>query len=212
MLRIHSGRWGGALGTIVGILMLASTAQGALINVGDTLFPAPGEADPAGPFVVVASLSQPFNAGTFSGVLTSEVLTGDTSNPFGGVTFTYRVSNSPNSQNVEARLTVNGYTGWQTDGGYQIPLSGLRPALADRQTADVVGFSFLAAPLGVGPIQPGQQSTLLVIQTNAPTWTGSFASVIDGSVATIPTFGPAPEPATLSLLALSALAMIRRRR
>ena len=108
-----------------------------MINVGQTLFPAPGEADPAGPYVVVASLSQPFNAGTFSGVLTSEVLIGDTSNSLGGVTFTYRVSNSPDSQNVEARLTVNGYTGWLTDGGYQLPLTGLSPALADRQTADV---------------------------------------------------------------------------
>lgn len=212
MSSIFSSRWGRALGTVAGVLLLAGSAQGALINVGQTLFPAPGETDPTGPYVVVASLAQPFNTGTFSGVLTSQVLMGDTSNLLGGLTFTYRVSNNQGSQNVEARLTVNGYTGWTTDGGYQIPLTGLSPALADRQTADVVGFSFLSAPLGVGPIQPGQQSTLLVVQTNAPTWTGSFASVIDGTVATIPTFGPAPEPATLTLLALSAAALIRRRR
>lgn len=206
-LRWRAFGWAG----VAAFCLLGATAQAGLLDVGQTLFPAPAEADPTGG-LVVDFLLQPFNAGTFTGVLTSAVIQGDPSNPLGGLTFTYQVSNDSTSQNVQARLTVNGFAGWSTDASYQIPVTGISPALADRITADVVGWSFLSQPLGLGPIQPGQQSALLVVQSNAPDWKGSVASVIDGSVATIPTFGPVPEPTTLALLAVGGIAVARRRR
>ncbi len=84
------------------------------------------------------------------------------------------------------------------------------PGFIDRQVSDVVGFSFFRAPLGNGAITAGGTSALLVLQTNAPSYTSSIASVIDGTVATVPTYAPTPEPATVVLLALGFL--IRRPR
>jgi hypothetical protein len=46
---------------------------------------------------------------------------------------------------------------------------------------DVVGFSFLSLPLGLGKIEAGQNSVLLVVQTNARQFVTTNAAVIDGS-------------------------------
>ena len=197
---------------LIGALCSANVATAAPLVTGQTIYPAPGEPDPVGGQVACGPLVAHFTTATFSGVLTSTVIAGDASNPYGGLTFTYTVSNDASSVNVEARLSVNGYSTSLTDASFQTPPSGVQPTYVDRPTADVVGFSFLGMPVGFGAIQPGQQSSLLVIQTNSPVCTNSFASVIDGAVATIPTYAPTPEPSALALLGLGAFALIRRRR
>ena len=191
----------------------APFAQAAPLIVGGSIFPTPAEPDPVGGQTVCGPLVAPYSTATFSGTLTSAVIFGDTTNPYGGLTFTYVVSNDASSSNVNARLSVNGYDGFLTDASYQVPASGVVPTYVDRQLpGDVVGFSFLGMPVGFGAIEPGQSSSLLVIQTNATTCSNSFASVIDGAIATIPTYAPAPEPTALALLSLGSLVMIRRRR
>jgi len=211
----------GRVAFAVCVLISAGLAQAAPLGIGATLFPVSGELDPTGgvPVSACPAVRLPFNSSTFSGFLTSSVLTGDPSNPLGGLTFTYWLENNPTSINVNARLTVNDWTGFLTDASYQSLLpggppanAGVRPAYTDRLTADVVGFSFLGAPIGFGPISPGAYSALLVVQTNAPTCVGTIASVIDGTVATVNTYGPAPEPSTLALLGLAGITLIRRRR
>ena len=52
-----------------------------------------GETDPTGG-TVLSSLSAPFVAGTYSGTLISQVISGDPSNPLGGLTFTYLLTNN----------------------------------------------------------------------------------------------------------------------
>jgi len=179
-----------------------------------------GEPDPTGG-VVVSSLTAPFAAATYSGTLISQVIAGDPSNPLGGLTFTYLLSNNAGSSNAIERLTVVGYAGWGTDVSYQTPVPALHlpPPTNDRDaTGNVMGFSF-SNPVNVGPplgfvgngvLAAGDTSALIVIQTNAPSFQPTIENVIDGSVTALNSYGPAtsiPEPSTLVLAGLGALGL-----
>lgn len=200
---------------IAGIVLAAAVAaQAAPLNTGQTLFPVPAEPDPTGGLVVAGGIALPFVSGNFTGTLTSTVISNDPSNPFGpaALTFTYRLTNDQTSLNNIERLTVNGWTGWGSDASYQVPAAGIIPTLVDRLSADVIGFSFFNPPVGGGVVQPGQASSLLVVQTNATAWTNTIANVQDGTNAQVPTYSPAPEPAAAGLAAIGLLSVIRRRR
>lgn len=168
--------------------------------------------------VIAGGVPVPFVAATFTGTLTTSVISGDTSNPYGGLTFVYQVSSviGPPSGEID-RVTVNGYAGFLVDASYQSPpLAGLAPTLNNRSASgDVVGFSFIGFPVGPGTVLPGMTSALLVLQTDAQFYQPTIASVIDGSVAMVPSFSPAvPEPSTLALgiCALGTLLVYARRR
>lgn len=178
-----------------------------------------GEPDPTGGVVVAGGVPVPFVALTFTGTLTSTVIAGDPSNPYGGLTFTYQISNDPGSPNAINRLTVQDaeLPLFLTDVSYQTPAAGVIPTLMGRPTADVVGWSWIAPILGSGVILPGTTSAVVVIQTNALYWKPIVANVIDGSTANPPSFGPTvPEPSGLVLAGLGsvglALGLLRRRR
>jgi hypothetical protein len=186
------------------VLSFSVTAAAAPLGAGGLLFPAPAEPDPTGGLLIAGGVPVPFASINYSGMLTSSVIAGDPSNPYGGLTFTYLLASDPTSVNVISRLTVNGYAGFLTDASYQVPPGGVLPAYIDRPTADVVGFSFISFPIGSGLITPGSNSALLIVQTDAPAYTTSFASVIDGTVVSPPIFAPIPEPGT-AMLVLSLL-------
>lgn len=216
----------GAFVLSTGLLMTSAAWAVPLVPSANQL--AVGEPDPTGG-IVVASLSAPFVAGTYSGTLISQVISGDPSNPLGGLTFTYLLSNNPGSINAMERLTVTRYAGWGTDVSYQtpVPAGHLAPTTNDRDaTGDVMGFSFsnpvfVGPPLGTignGVLSAGKTSALLVIQTNAPSYQPTIANVIDGSVTALNSYAPAtsiPEPATMGLALMGAvgvaLAMRRTR-
>ena len=158
---------------------------------GATLYPAPGEPDPT-VGAPLASMSVSFSAAPlYTGTLKSEVYNNDISNPYGGLTFVYQVSNDLASLDPIHRLTINNFSGFSIDASYQIE-SGLEATLIDRSAAGTEGFAFFAFPVGPGEIAPGHTTGLLVLQTNASTFVPTFASVIDGTVTSVASFSPAP--------------------
>lgn len=209
------------------VLTFANAAQATIIISGQTEF-ATAEVPPLNANLLdskVVNLVAP----TFTGKLYSEVYSGDEANDLGGLTFVYWVENSgPNSL---ARLTVSSFTGFETDMGY-VPTDedpdAVLPTLVDRSLGadpldetggDVVGFSFIGAPLGSGKIVPGKHSNLLIVRTNAEAYTVTTAAVINGSTANPASFAPTaviPEPSTLALASLGFVGLvgmtIRRRR
>jgi len=198
-----------ALGCIFGALV-ASPAWAIPVAPGASALSS-AEPDPVGGALLFSTGPLPYASGAFSGTLISSVIAGDGSNPLGGLTFIYDLVNSPASIDSVGRLTVTGYTGWLTDMSFQTPPIGLPPTTMDRSlNSNVVGFSFVAPPLGAGALPPGMPSAKLVVQTNAPAFVPSLANVIDGTVAQVPSLAPVPEPASMLLLAAGLLVGVRR--
>jgi hypothetical protein len=191
--------------------LMASVAWAIPMAPGTSAFAAL-EPDPVGGVAGVPLVS-PLAGAAFTASVTSTVITGDLTNPFGGLTFVYEVANSRASTDALGRLTLTGYSGWLTDMSYQAG-PGAAPTTMDRSVSgggNVVGYSFVAVPLP-STLQPGVTSMLLVVQTNAPSWTKATGYVIDGSIASGDIYAPAvPEPASLLLLTGGVGILLKRR-
>jgi hypothetical protein len=188
------------------------TAHAAPLTAGQT-FAAPGEADPTGGTVIANSGAVAFSGSpgptAFSGTLTSKVIQNDPSNPLGGLTFTFQLTNSNTSLSSLSRLTTDDFTGFLTDVSYQTPAAGTAPTSVDRNTAAVVGWTY--AIIGNGQVNPGSSSALMVVQTNAQGFGNVTANILGGTGATAASFGPVPEPASIAFLSLGGLVLRRRR-
>ncbi len=198
---------------------VASQAHGAALVPGSVLIPGAAEPDPVGATLVATTGPVPFVVpGSFSGSLTSSAYSPDPTNPLGGYTFTYLITNDAASANSIGRMTVGEFLGWATDGSYQVPVAGVAPASIDRNVSgDVVGFNFVPTPVDplTGFLGPGASSALLVVQTDAPFYAPSLANLIDGGVTSVAALGPAvPEPSTIALVlgSLVTLGVYRLRR
>jgi hypothetical protein len=152
----------------------------------------------------------------------------DPLNAFGAnnLDFVYQIFNSAASPDAVGRATAVNFTGFMVDAGYDptggtdfgAPYvnGGVTPQLVDRLSQDVIGFAF-ATPNPNLAIKPGQNSTTLIIQTNATNFTRGFLNIIDGGTTTVNAFQPltaVPEPASFAMIGagLLALAGIRRMR
>lgn len=202
------------------IASLATQAHGAALVPGSVLIPGAAEPDPVGATLITSTGAVPFVVpGSFTGTLTTTVYGPDPSNPLGGLTFTYLISNDASSSNSIGRLTVGEFLGFATDGSYQVPVAppAVAPASIDRNVSgDVVGFNFVPTPVDplTGFLSPGVSGALLVIQTDAPAYAPSIANLIDGGVASVASLGPVPEPSTIALVvgSLVTLGVYRLRR
>jgi len=179
------------------------------------------------PGTLLASLSAPFAStlGTDSGTLISAVY----AESGGTLDFYYQLLNNPTGAkcggagqvacNPLSRLTDSSFDsvatslGFRTDTGGPFVVGSVAPTTGDRNPGgDVVGFNF--GPPESSKIAPGTNSDILVISTDATTFSSGNASVIDGGVATVASFAPAPvpEPGSILLLASGMLGMFAMRR
>ncbi len=147
----------------------------------------------------------------FSGTLISSVWSGDTSNPYSGLTFTYQLSSAPGSLHTIDRLTLNSFSGLLTDVGYNG--TGIVPIRAIRPGSDLIAFDFENV-LFQPTLGPGLSSATLVIQTDSPYWNIGNGSVINGATANLSAFAPVavPEPTSMALVGLGIAAFLLRRK
>jgi hypothetical protein len=171
------------------------------------------------PGILLADMTTDFtystSAGTNSGTIESAVY-----NDGGTLDFYYQISNSDSSATALARLTATDFAGFTTNaafrsdgstlGGTTFVNGELPPITADSNVdGSVIGFSFYPPTTPNPEIGPGQQSYVLIISTNATTYSVGNASIIDGGTDTVAAFQPGsvPEPASLGLLGFGLIAL-----
>ncbi len=152
-----------------------------------------------------------FTSANLTGKLQSKVWVEDESNPFGGLTFSYRLVNTGECEDFLGWFSLNGFAGLGVDvnysGGGVAPRTGTRSA-----SGDVISFGFFDRDRDE-TFEPGASSAWLIVQTSAQIW-GVNQSVGVGaeSVAAV-VFSPVvvPEPTTVALMALAGVVLLTRR-
>lgn len=148
-----------------------------------------------------------------TGTYEAWVLSGDSTNAWGGLDFIIQVN--PSTGDI-GRVTTSPFDSFLVDAGYTTKLNGVSspgtdaPSNMDRNSSNVIGFNFIPAMTSGG-------SEYLVIQTNAASYTLGSISIIDSGTDNVLGFAPTavPAPASLwggaGLLGLMGIFGMRRR-
>jgi hypothetical protein len=198
------------IGVACGTLLLGVSTIQAIPLAPNSSILLPSEAEPVGASLVTSSTIN-FSALTFSGALTSKVWANDASNPFGGLTFTYELSNDFSSTDPIDRFTLSSYSGFLVDASYFG--AGIVPTAVTRNPAgNQISFNFSGISEGI--LIQGTSSPVLILQTDSTVWQVSNAAVINSSSVNVATYAPlaVPEPTAAALVVLGALALGLRRK
>jgi hypothetical protein len=182
---------------------------------------------------MVANETVALNSLTFTANLSAAVFSGTNSVCTGAncLTFAYQVTDTggvDNGTGIIEDLTASAFTGFNTDVGDEtlaivaapFTAGGTAPATVDRSLSGpgaVISFDYPNTVGGTSNLNPGNHTTVLIVETNAVnfTTTGLF-SAIDGATATVNAYAPSaasPEPASMALIgcALIGLSFLRKR-
>lgn len=162
---------------------------------------------------LVAQTNFSFTSGSFSGTLASKVWADDESNPLGGLTFTYKLSNSSSCLDSLGLFALRGFANSLVDLNYSG--SGIAPRTVSRSiSGSEITFGFFTRH-GAETLLPGDSSAWLVIQTSCDTWGVNQLVGMDAFEVFAATFAPVavPEPTTgLLTVVVTALGMVVAKR
>jgi hypothetical protein len=203
-------------------LLMAVPMSATPLTVGGVVFTSDDTAAPTGT-ILASILNGAYNTAAVTGTYSTWVVR----NAGGTLDFYYQIFVDATSVDPVGRATMFNFGALgaslvdvvsRIDGNTVLGAGALDggqlPLFADR-TGTTVGFQYKPIPgLASDPIIPGSYSSILGIKTNATAYTAGVLNVIDGSVAAVDAFQPAPEPGTYAMLGagLLGLAMLRRKR
>lgn len=196
------------------ILMLAGLSsilqtEAAVLNPAATITLRSAHEPEDGHLLVSTNFT--FASATFAGQLTSKVWANDESNPFGGLTFVYRLTNTGDCTDSLGWFDLSGFAGSLVDVNYSG--SGVAPRSATRSSSGAkITFGFFDRD-GDETLLASDTSAWLVIQTDRTTWGLSQLVGMDSEQVAVTTFAPVavPEPTVAAVMALAGALMATRR-
>jgi len=206
-----------ALAAILVTAVAAAPARATVLGPGGTVTapnPTFGPIAYSGGTVLVSVANEaPVVFSGIDGTLTTEVIR----ESGGTLDFLYQiVAASSNTTNIQ-RVTATSFGGFSTDvqwgtagTPFSTPTMAGTVASADRSLdGTTVGWSFTSAGVAAG-----QESYVLIIKTNATSYTTGSTFAIDGGIMSFNSYAPSgtvasvPEPSTLAVAGIGALGLI----
>jgi hypothetical protein len=158
-------------------------------------------------------------ANAFSARIYSSVIENDETNPLGGLTFSYRIYNLPESSLAVKQMSIVGFADLDLHvRHYSDFRDNIMPAVVSRNpNGSRVRFAFHEIPMqfSTGAIEPGELTPFLVLHSSATHFGRSGTLSLrneNGGMSTTSIFVPIPEPSAIALATVALAVLAARKR